>query len=87
MVMRDWTPANEGAGFELSPILKPLARFQNRLLVVTGLDNSKGTGGPHASASAKFLSGVPTISKTDGPEILAGTSIDQILAKEWGQYT
>jgi hypothetical protein len=30
---------------------------------------------------------VPAIARTDGPEILAGTSIDQILAKEWGQQT
>ena len=38
-VMDNWKPAAEGAGFELSPILQPLAPFQDQLLVLTGLSN------------------------------------------------
>lgn len=87
MAMVDWTPAEDGTAFEMPPILEPLAPFRDRLLVITGLDNMRGAGGPHASASSKFLSGVPTISPTDGPEILAGITIDQILAERWGQHT
>ena len=28
--MKEWTPAQEGAGFEFSPILKPLEPFRDR---------------------------------------------------------
>ena len=87
MAMKYWTPATAGTGFEMTPILEPLAPFRDRLLVITGLDNMRGYGGPHASASSKFLSGVQRISATDGPEILAGVSIDQMLARHWGQHT
>src|SRR2546428_543612 len=36
-IMDKWTPAKEGTGFELPPLLEPLAPFRDRLLVVTGL--------------------------------------------------
>ena len=36
-IMKDWTPAQEGAGFEFSPILKPLERFRDQVNVLTGL--------------------------------------------------
>ena len=32
-----WTPAGEGAAFEFSPILSPLAPLRDRVLVVSGL--------------------------------------------------
>ena len=31
IVMEQWTPATEGAGFELTPTLEPLARFRERM--------------------------------------------------------
>jgi hypothetical protein len=39
IMMDKWTPATEGAGFELTPILKPLAAFRDRLVVVSGLQS------------------------------------------------
>src|SRR5688572_21375297 len=44
MAMDSWTPQGEGA-LELSPILQPLAAFQDRLLVFSGLDGVEGGGG------------------------------------------
>src|SRR5258707_1151546 len=38
-IMEQWTPAAEGPGFELTPILKPLAAYKNQLSVVSGLAN------------------------------------------------
>ena len=35
-IMDKWTPATEGAGFEFTPILKPLEPFRDRLNVVSG---------------------------------------------------
>ena len=36
MAMEYWTPKGEGAGFELSPILEPLAPFRDQMLVLSG---------------------------------------------------
>ncbi len=40
-IMKDWTPVQEGAGFEFSPILKPLERFRDRINVVSGPSNTR----------------------------------------------
>lgn len=92
MIMKSWTPATEGTGFELTPILQPLAAFRDSILVLTGL-NSKPPAlragedpGVHARASTRFLTDVPP-KFTTGSDLLAGISMDQILAKELGQST
>ena len=87
MDMQRWTPAAEGAAFELTPILEPVAPFRDRLLVLSGLNGVRG-GGAHAGASTRFLTGVPG-KKTDagGSELRAAISIDQIVAKEFRQHT
>src|SRR4051812_41095249 len=41
--MNDWTPPTEGVGFTLSPTLKPLEQFRDRLAVFSGLDNFPAT--------------------------------------------
>jgi len=88
-VMDKWTPATEGAGFEFTPILKPLEPFRNQLLVVTGLANkaaeSQGDGGgDHARSAPSFLSGVHPL-RTEGEDVRAGTTIDQIYARKWAR--
>ena len=85
MAMEHWTPTGAGTAFEFSPILQPMAPFRDRTLVLTGLNPGPG-GGAHAGASTKFLTGVAG-RMTDGAEIHSGTSIDQLLGKELGQYT
>jgi hypothetical protein len=87
----EWTPQSEGAVFELTPILSPLAPFRDRLLVLSGLANRPadavaGEGaGDHARAGATWLSGVH-VKKTEGaPE--AGITVDQLLATELGGDT
>src|SRR5215813_13908973 len=37
MAMEYWTPKGEGAAFELSPILEPLAPFRDQMIAVSGL--------------------------------------------------
>src|SRR5215218_2528351 len=37
MCMQDWTPGTEGAGFELSPTLKPMEPVRDQLTVLSGL--------------------------------------------------
>ena len=81
-IMKDWTPAQEGTGFEFSPILKPLEKFRDQVNVITGLYNTGEPG--HSVSCATFLSGtVPS----KGNVIHLNTTIDQIIAEKIGQAT
>src|SRR5262245_22672009 len=42
IILPEFMPKTEGAHFEMSRILKPLAPYQNRLTVVSGLANAAG---------------------------------------------
>jgi Protein of unknown function (DUF1552) len=92
IIMDRWTPAKEGAAFDLSPTLAPLAPFRDQLLVLTGLAQNEAlakqgeSGGQHSRASAVFLTGMHP-KRTEGSDIHAGISIDQLIAKEFGKYT
>ena len=85
IVMEQWTPAMDGAGFELTPILRPLERFRDRLNVVSGLSN-KGPDNIHETGATSFLTGVPP-KRTQGSQLQAGISMDQQVAKTFGQHT
>lgn len=89
--MVDWTPQKEGAGFDLPSILKPLSPVQDKLMVLTGLTADKARangdgGGDHARALAAFLTGAQP-RKTDGTDIRAGISVDQVAASRVGAKT
>ncbi len=84
MAMPYWTPAAEGTGFELTPILAPLAPFRDQLLVLSGLRSSWTY--VHAGASASFLTGTARGGQNE-TDVLASTSIDQLLARELGKDT
>ena len=87
IVMEQWTPAvtEAGAGFELTPTLKPLARFRERMTVVTGLSN-KGPDFAHETGSTSFLTGVSP-KRTQGADLQAGVSMDQLVARALGEHT
>lgn len=90
-VMDKWTPAAAGSDFQLSPILSPLAPLRNQITIFSGLGHrnadSFGDGnGDHSRASATWLTGVHP-KRTEGADVRAGTTADQIAAKELGQYT
>src|SRR6266446_3907425 len=92
IMMDKWTPATEGAGFALTPILEPLAPFRDRMLVLSGLDQgqSKGlpfeVGGDHPRACTAWLTGAHA-KMTSGADLRAGISVDQVAAREFGKYT
>ncbi len=89
--MSTWTPAAEGTTFEFTPSLKPLETFRDHLLVLSKLNSNlptkpNGPPGIHARASTRFLTDVPP-KPEEGNDLQAGTSVDQILAQEFGRYT
>lgn len=86
-----WTPTAEGSGFEFTPLLKSLEPFRDRLVVLSGLAQVNGRAlgdgpGDHARAGATWLTGVHP-KKTEGADIRAGVSADQIAARALGQHT
>ena len=52
MIMEQYTPAAEGAGFAFTPTLKPLEAYRDRLNVFTGLAQMNGYFGHGANRSA-----------------------------------
>ena len=92
MCMQQWTPGAEGAGFALTPILRPLTPFRDNMVVVSGLDNAEADGypgdggGDHSRSQAAFLTGVHA-KKTEGADIQNALSMDQIVAGQYGKQT
>ncbi|HVG56456.1 MAG TPA: DUF1552 domain-containing protein [Vicinamibacterales bacterium] len=91
-VMNQWTPAATGA-LELSPILSPLAAHKDQVVVLSNLAHAMAgpqgpgdNGGDHTRCPAVFLNGVHP-KRTDGADIQAGTTIDQMAAEKIGQDT
>jgi len=83
-----WFPTTEGSAFELTPTLRPLEPFRDRLLVLSGLDSlpppppGERQYNNHADASTRFLTDV-----TPSRNLRAGVSIDQIAARALGADT
>ena len=87
-IMPQWTPAAEGAGFELTPILQPLKPFYNQITVISDLRhaNAYGSGATanHNRSAAAYLSGA--FAETGAQPSLSIT-VDQIAAQKIGQDT
>jgi hypothetical protein len=88
-----WMPAKEGRDFEFTKILKPLEPFREYLTLITQTDlrpaeaiEPHEEGADHFRSSAVFLTGARP-KQTQGADVLAGTSIDQIYAQIFGQET
>jgi hypothetical protein len=84
MAMQYWTPKGEGTGFELTPILEPLAPYRSQMLVLSGLNASWNY--IHAGASGSFLTGTVRGGRNE-TEIIADVSMDQLLARHFAKET
>jgi hypothetical protein len=87
----EWFPTAEGRTFKLPHTLQPLLPFRDDMLVLSGLtcDKARPNGdgpGDHARAMAAFLTCAQP-RKTDGADIRAGVSVDQLCAQQVGQQT
>jgi hypothetical protein len=86
-IMDKWTPAQTGAGFELTPILKPLEPYRNYVNVVSGLAHQAAdTTAVHSLSPTTWLSGVRP-KATQGVDAFAGITADQIAAEAIGQQS
>ena len=88
-----FAPAKAGRDFEFSPTLEPLAPFREHVTIISNTDvhNAEAftlpeIGGDHFRSSAVFLTQSHP-KQTEGNDVHAGTSLDQIYAKQFGQDT
>ena len=83
--MDKWTPSTEGAGFEFTPILKPLEAHAKYINVVSGLGHrAADTTAVHSLSPTTWLSGVRP-KATQGVDAFAGVTADQLAAQAIGQ--
>jgi hypothetical protein len=90
---RYWSPAKEGRDFEITPILRSLAPYQEYLTIVSHTDialasaqSQAEAGADHTRSSAAFLT-CAHARMTEGADIENATSMDQIYAQRFGQDT
>lgn len=91
-----WRPTGGETSFQLSPILEPLARHRQDLLILDGLANEVSYGGPgdaHQRGMGSCLTGVQLLEGdfpgNDGAHAgyASGISVDQEIAKAISQGT
>jgi hypothetical protein len=80
---RYWIPTETGSDFTLSPCLRPLAQFRDKVHVLSGLDNSAaalpGPGNGHHNSMSALVSCTTFTGRGAG-----GASIDQAIAGQIG---
>ena len=89
-----WAPAAVGHEFDLTPsALLPLDPWREYLTIISNTDvrmaepfTAKEIGGDHFRSSAVFLTQSHP-KQTEGSDVYAGTSLDQIHAHRFGQET
>jgi len=87
----EWSPKGEGKNFEFGETMAGIAEFREHLTIASGLAQVLGRPlgdgpGDHARSGATFLTGARAV-KTEGVGVRAGTSADQVAARELGKHT
>ncbi len=91
VIMDGWLPDSDGPNYVMKSSMQPLAPYRENIVVLSNLThgNARALGdgpGDHARAGAVFLTGVHP-HKTEGADIRAGISADQIAARALGEKT
>ena len=90
VIYDQWLPKGAGSNFELSPTLKGLEGFKDKVIVITGLFSDQAEpigdgGGDHSRACGSYLTGVH-VKKSD-TLLENAVSMDQICAKAFERET
>lgn len=91
MDMDSWLPKQAGDNYAITPTLKPLEPYRQHFMVVSNLDHHQaealGDGaGDHGRCCGGYLTGVH-VKKTEGADLQSGVSMDQLVAKQFGENT
>ena len=84
-VMDRWQPESPGRDFEVSEILSPVARFKDKMTVVSGLRNKPAeSSDPHGIIAGTWLR---CVAPEDTSDPSRGVTADQLAARHIGQET
>ncbi len=88
-IVEQWSPSAAGADFEFTPILQPLERFRDQLVVVSNLTRAQSgrRRGRPRDQRRRVAERRATRSGRRRRTCRAGTTIDQIVAGRIGQDT
>ena len=90
-VLEEFVPVGEADSFTQPNIMEPLAAFQDRLCVVTGVDNLapqlNSVGNAHQNANLTVLTGMPFAEQDADALSAGGPSIEQVIADAIGGQT
>jgi hypothetical protein len=89
-----WSPAEAGAAFDLTPsVLSVLEPYRHDITIVSNTDvrnaeafTAPEIGGDHFRSAAVFLTQAHP-RQTQGSDLHAGTSLDQLVAQKYGHET
>ena len=88
LTRRQFTPAETGAGYALTPMLEPFADVRDEITILSGLHSNvgdpQGEVAVHPADTASFLTQVVPGS---GATPTAGISIDQVAANALAKFT
>lgn len=80
----DWFPTGEGADYEMSKCLEPMARHRQDFSVLSHLSNKRATNG-HWGCTTWLTSG--DVNGTPGKQFQNTVSVDQVAARKLGVAT
>jgi hypothetical protein len=91
MAMDNFFPKELGADYVMPVTLKPLEPYRQHFAIVSGLDHAQaealGDGaGDHGRCCGSYLTGVH-VKKTEAADLKSGVSMDQLVAKQFGEAT
>jgi hypothetical protein len=86
-----WIPESSAPGFKYPFVYEPLEPFRKNVVLTSGMwsqssENPPGVTGADHFVAAAYLTAVKP-KKTTGADILAGISLDQVLAQKIGSNT
>jgi hypothetical protein len=88
-----WSPIKEGTDFDYTLSLSPVEPYRDYITIISDTDlhpagaySAKEEGADHFRSSAVYLTAEHP-KMTQGSDYLAGTSIDQMYARQFGQDT
>src|SRR5215213_4956206 len=83
IIEKYWIPREDGANYEMTPCLQPLARFRKDIHILSGVDNPAarlpGPGNGHHNSMSGLVAGEMFSGRGAG-----GPSIDQVIAQQIG---
>ena len=91
MIMQSFTPEKAGRDYPLSPTLAPLAPYKDQFTVITGLAHYQASAlgdgpGGHGRSCGAYLTGAHP-KRTEGSDLQCGISMDQVVARHFGETT